>query len=127
VIRLTLRTAALTAKGQRYQAMWGERVVCTSRQPLFDAARVLALEGVPFDTVLEASHEGQPIVAMRSTVGEAAQWAVSESERGGISRYQWQPYENAVESAGPACWVLPQDAPPAHEGVPENAVQGEAA
>ena len=55
---------------------------------------------------MASSQAGSDIVAMRSTVGEAAKWTVKERERGGLSRELWEPRQSAHSS------------PP---GVPENA------
>lgn len=113
---LDLRPAMLGAKGQRYAAALDGRVLCTSRQPLFDAARVLLSEGAPPDAVLAARHVGTPTIAMRSTVGEAAQWAIEERNRGGLRRLPWRPYSVA---GGPADGPIEMADPP-YAGVPEN-------
>jgi hypothetical protein len=95
MIRLILKPAALTDKGQRYEAWWGLALVCTSRQPFYASARVLLDTGSDPAEVLEASHAGQEMVAMRSTVGEAAKWTVTESADGQMRRKIWQPFEHA--------------------------------
>lgn len=56
----------------RFAALLGDRLLCESKTPFFDAARVLQREGVPGDTILTMSHAGSSTVAMRSTVREAA-------------------------------------------------------
>ena len=66
--------------------MLSERILCTSRQPFFDGARVLLAEGVEPATVYEARHQGSTRVAMRSTVGEAAKWTVTVSDTGGLQK-----------------------------------------
>ena len=68
----------------RYRAVLSGRILCTSRQPFFDGARVLLAEGVEPATVYEARHQGSTTVAMRSTVGEAAKWTVTVSDAGGL-------------------------------------------
>jgi hypothetical protein len=55
-----------------FVTMLGERRLVRSRQPMLDGARVLLAEGVAPETVIEAGLLGEPAVAMRSTVGEAA-------------------------------------------------------
>lgn len=72
------------------------RVVATSRQPFYDAARALQREGHCADTPLTARHRGSGIVAMRSTVGEAAKWSVTERDRGGLRCVPWMPYSSYV-------------------------------
>jgi hypothetical protein len=69
------------------------RVLVQSRQPLLDGARKLLAEGVPPETVLETRHKGSAIIAQRTTVGEAAKWTVHESDKGGLRRVPWSPFE----------------------------------
>ena len=87
-IRLTLE---LTPTG-RYRAMLGAKLLVTSREPFYSAARVLLAEGLDPETVLEAQHKGSPIVAMRAKLGEAARWTVIESDEGGLQRRLWKPH-----------------------------------
>jgi hypothetical protein len=80
----------------RYVALLDdEKITKPTRQPFFDAARTLLGRGWNPDTVLEASHEGSAIVAMRSTIGEAAKWTITEADRGGLQKRLWHPYEDA--------------------------------
>ena len=79
------------------------RVLVRSRQPLFDGARRLLAEGVAPDTALTTRRRGSPIIAMRSTVGEAAKWTVAERNRGGLHKERWQPYD-----AGSSFAVVPE-------------------
>jgi hypothetical protein len=94
---INLIPANLTSKGQRYAAVLDGRTLCTSRQPLYEAARVLLGEGVDPDTVLEATRQGQDFVAMRSAVGEAAGWTIEEAH-GRLRKGRWEPYE--MDSGG---------------------------
>lgn len=103
-IRITLE---LTATG-RWRALWGQKLLVTSREPFYSAARVLMAEGLDPDTVLEAQHKGSPIVAMRARLGEAAKWTVEETDKGGLQRRKWRPF------GGPRQGV---------EGVPKNALE----
>jgi hypothetical protein len=59
----------LGSKG--FHVMLGERELCHSTWPFHDAACVLLDEGIPRDTILEATHDGQDFVAMRATIGAA--------------------------------------------------------
>ena len=79
--------------------MDGERIV-RSRQPLYDGARALQARGHDPDEMIEARHEGSAIVAMRSTIGEAARWSVTESDKGGIRRIPYQPFDRAALLSG---------------------------
>lgn len=89
-MHLTLRKAKLTATGQRYHATLDGEVIATSRQPFFAAARALQAMGYDDEVVLTASHEGSTTLAMRSTIGRAAGWSVSEGERTGLQRDQFK-------------------------------------
>lgn len=88
-VRIVLEPA--TTMG-RFRATLDDRLLVTSREPLYSAARVLIAEGMDPDTVLEAQHAGSPIVAMRCKLAEAAKWTVSESDAGGLRRRPWQPF-----------------------------------
>jgi hypothetical protein len=67
----------------RFVASLGQRVLCKSKTPLLTAARILQAEGVPNDTPISMTHEGSSIVAMRSTVGQAAGLIVEETDKKG--------------------------------------------
>lgn len=84
-IRITLE---LTATG-RWRALWGQKLLVTSREPFYSAARVLMAEGLDPETVLEAQHKGSPIVAMRATLAAAARYTVEESSRDGCRLVPW--------------------------------------
>jgi hypothetical protein len=77
----------------------GRVVVRASRQPLLDAARALARVGMPPEAIVTARHRGSGIVAMRATIGEAAKWRLEESDRGGLKRRPWRPFDPAQVSA----------------------------
>ena len=70
------------------------------------AAVKLELEGALRETVITARHRGSTIVAMRSTLAEAAKWTIEESDRGGLRKRLWRPFGMAGSS---------------RDGVPENA------
>ncbi len=90
-MHLVLSPGALTTRGQRYVATdASDRVWATSRQPFYAAARALLEAGHSPDEVLTASHAGSSIVAMRSTIGEAAKWTVEEDANGRMRRRPWQ-------------------------------------
>jgi hypothetical protein len=79
----------------------GCRVVAASRQPFLDAARALLALGVPPGAALAARHVGSAIVAMRSTVGEAAALAVEETDDRGLRLRRWRAHPKAA--CGGAC------------------------
>ena len=70
----------------------GQRITKRStRQPFYDGARALAAAGYAPETQLDARHQGSDIVAMRSSLGEAARWTVAERDRNGLRRELWRP------------------------------------
>lgn len=73
----------VTGRPGVYQAHYDETLLCTSRLPFFDGARVLLSQGYPADTVLTLRHAGQGYVSLRSTIGEAAKLTVIENKRFG--------------------------------------------
>lgn len=89
IITLELVPVPLT---DRFDAILPDgRILVRSRQPLFDGARKLAALGYDPETLIEARHRHSPIVAMRSTIGEAAKWVIEETNRDGLRRVQWSP------------------------------------
>jgi hypothetical protein len=84
----------------RYVALLdGQPIIKPTRQPFFNAARELMARGYLPETELSASHQDGPttdgrIVAMRSTIGEAAKWTIHESDRGGLQKRLWKAYED---------------------------------
>lgn len=113
-MHLTLRKAKLANAGQRFHAVTDDgEVVATSRQPFYAAARALQAQGYDDEIVLTASHEGSPVLAMRSTIGVAAGWSVIEGERTGLSRVVFQDRPPALRAA-----------PPAHDSTPVPVLPG---
>jgi hypothetical protein len=80
----------------------GAAITKPTRQPLLDAARVLLAPGYPADTPITARHVGSDVIAMRSTVGEAARWTIEEPDRGGLRKRPWMPRSSWGGSAGTA-------------------------
>jgi hypothetical protein len=76
----------------RFTARLGDRVILkSSRQPLLDAARILA-EGVAPSTRIAMRHAGANHVALRSTVGTAARLTVAERNKGNGPVFEpWKP------------------------------------
>ena len=92
MIELVLVPAGI---GRYVATLDGKSIARPTRQPFLDAARVLLALGHDPATLIEASHRGSAIVAMRSTC-EAAKWTVEESDRGGLRKKLWQPHPMAV-------------------------------
>jgi hypothetical protein len=133
-VTLAIVLHPLPASPGRYAARHGDRVLCRSRQPFFDAGRALLAGGSPPETALEARHTGSDIVAMRSTVGEAAKWTIEERDRGGMRRIPWKPHPRAaqdadcsyarapeIERGDEGRGILPPEPPPAFSGAPQHA------
>lgn len=106
-MHLILRKAKLTDKGQRYAALLDGEVIATSRQPFYAAARALQAMGYDDEIVLTASHEGDATVAMRSTIGRAAVWSVTEGDRTGLARLEFQDRSRGSWGASPAADSTP--------------------
>jgi hypothetical protein len=66
-------------RGQ-FEARYGDRVLCTSHQPFFEAARVLLAEGFDSSAVLEMRRGD--VVSLRAPLGVAARLTVKETGRG---------------------------------------------
>ena len=93
-MHLTLVPYRLNNSGQHYAALdeAGE-VVVTSRQPFYAAARALQAQGYDDEVVLTASHRGSPGIGMRSTIGAAAVWSATESDKSGLGRSVYEPFD----------------------------------
>ncbi|WP_157934167.1 hypothetical protein [Microvirga ossetica] len=83
----------------RFSASIDGRVICESRTPLFDAARILYREGIPPETVIAMSHEGSQVVSMVSTVGKAAKLTVIERDDRGLTFETYRPLSPQDASA----------------------------
>jgi hypothetical protein len=70
------------AKAGKFEACVSDRLLCTSRQPLLDAARMLLAEGVDPATPIAMRHEGTGTDSLTSTVGKAAKLTVYETALG---------------------------------------------
>ena len=59
--------------------------------PFYSAARVLLSRGVSPDTVITMQHEGSSIISLRSTIGKAARFTVTEEDRKGLRIKEYRP------------------------------------
>ncbi len=80
-----------------FDALLGDRVLCRSKRPFHDAARVLVAEGHCGSTPYATRHEGSTHQAMREPLGVAAAFTVYESDRTGLKRVKWQPFPGRGE------------------------------
>jgi hypothetical protein len=76
----------------RFEAHLDGRLICISRQPLLDTARILITEGIDPETPIATKHAGAEYDAMTSTIGEASKWAVQENERDGPRFVRWEAF-----------------------------------
>jgi hypothetical protein len=70
----------------------GMTIIKPTRQPFFNAARALLQLGYDPTLRLCARHQGATIIAMSSTIGEAAKWAIEERDRSGLRKVLWTAY-----------------------------------
>ena len=96
---LLIVVAETSQRRGKFSAHLGDdrKLLSSSRQPLLDVARVLLAEGIPPETPIAMQHKGSAIIAMTSTVGEAAKLTVKEGPVGPRFR-KWELFP-AVRSA----------------------------
>jgi hypothetical protein len=80
----------------QFEARLDGKLICISRQPLLDSARVLTAEGVDPATTIRMRHDGATHDAMRATVGPAAKLTVEENERVGPRFARWKPFPRSA-------------------------------
>jgi len=86
--------------GGRYRAHYGERVICTSRQPLLAASRVFVREGYPGETRISMRHAGSRHEALSSTIGYAGGFTVRETDTEGPFLVKLSPQEGQAALHG---------------------------
>ena len=80
-----------------FDAFLGDKLICTSRQPLFDGARALLERGVAPDTPLAIRHAGKDHDSFApEPVSELAKWTYVENPRDGLQKVLWRPPEVAA-------------------------------
>jgi hypothetical protein len=113
----TMILSVRPAKAGKFEARAGDRLLCTSRQPFLDAARVLLAEGVDPAAPITMRHERTGTDSLKSTVGEAAKLSVYETafgpKFGPWVPFQW--HRGPPVSAPGAVFPPPEaaEAPPA--------------
>jgi hypothetical protein len=84
-----------------WSAYVDNNLLCTSRTPLLSAARKLLQLGVPPQTELRMLHDGNSVVAMTTTVGQAAKLTVEERSGGNGPRFAaYEPMSDKMPFAG---------------------------
>jgi len=76
------------------EARLADRLLCVSRQPFLDSARVLLGEAHDPSTALVMRHAGTE--SLRSTIGYAAKLTVKEPEKAAPYFGKWTPYPSPV-------------------------------
>lgn len=87
----TIQLTLVPLGAGRYSATLCGEIVVSSRTPFFAAARALIAHGRDPETPVTARHQGSSFDALASTLGEAAKWSISETDRAGIRRVKWAP------------------------------------
>ena len=62
------------------------------RSVMYATARALRERGVPDTELVEYRHAGSKIIAASGTVGELAQWTVTESDTDGLQKRPYVPF-----------------------------------
>ena len=91
VIQLTI--APRPGTPALFDAYVCDRLICSSRQPLLETARVLLAGGIAPDTQIEMRHASADHVALRATVGTAAELRVLEGKRDTIRFARWSAFK----------------------------------
>ena len=78
----------------RFEAWLGRELICVSRQPRLDGARVLLKRGISAETLLTTrAHNRDYDSWIPAPLGELAEWTIVESSRDGLLRRKWEPFE----------------------------------
>jgi hypothetical protein len=84
---------ACSSRGQLFNGtVDGRLIVSRTTQPMLDACRILAGEGVDPSTRVAMRHEGQDHDALRLTIGATAKLTVA-TIRGKTVFAKWQPWK----------------------------------
>jgi hypothetical protein len=80
----------------RFDAYLDGELIVTSRQPLYDGARKLLDRGFAPTELLSIHHAGKDYDSFEpAPIGELAKWTIAESDRGGLQRQRWKPFDAA--------------------------------
>jgi hypothetical protein len=79
------------AERGRYSAVLGERVLVTTKEPFFAAARILVAEGFDSETILTMRHQGSQTRSLTMPLGKAAGLMVKEGDVRGLEIVPYQP------------------------------------
>jgi hypothetical protein len=76
----------------RFEARLGERLLCVSRQPLLDSARILLAQGHSPDATIVMRSAGSQVDSPKARLSTAAQLTVNED---GPRFERWRPHPRA--------------------------------
>ncbi len=104
IIRLKTRPYIEPTRGchvDRFEAHLDGELICVSRQPRLDSARVLLKRGYPAGMLLTTrAHNRNYDSFVPRPIGELAEETMVEGSRDGLRRRKWEPFEK-VDSAQP--------------------------
>jgi hypothetical protein len=87
-------------KGLLFAAYIGSDILTVSRTPFLSAARALLERGYPPSGVLTMRWEGETIISLRATLGDAARLTVVENDETGPTFGPYRPPRAEMPSAG---------------------------
>jgi len=85
----TIIVAPILPRPGYFAASCDGRLLCRSRQPLLDGARVLLASGYPASEVVTMRRVGSTVDALRSTISEAARLTVADNRHGTPQFRRW--------------------------------------
>jgi hypothetical protein len=98
--RIDIEPLSLGNRGQRYLVRHaGSVLVESSRNPEFDACRLLLVKGIT--GMLEVWHTGATFAAMRLDIAKGATLTVEDSDRVGPRFARWRPRSENITNADP--------------------------
>ena len=100
IITLTTRPYIEPTRGchvDRFEAHLDGELICVSRQPRLDGARVLLKRGYSPDALMTArAHNRGYDSFVVAPIGELAKWTITERDRTGLRRELWRSYQDGV-------------------------------
>lgn len=84
---------------ERFKAYLDKRLLCTSRQPLLDSARVLLADGLNPSTLITMRHRGgNSMDGLTADIGRASKLMVEENNKRGPRFVRWKPFPKSAKS-----------------------------
>ena len=95
-MEIVIHLSHYTKRGPVYDAYLNGTLLCSSRTPFLDGARLLLSQGYPAKTVLRMRHEGSEHWSLQASIGKAAKLSVRDDRSSGPT---FRAYE-AMETGG---------------------------